>query len=163
MSKDKNGVYLKRDGEKEWKKLDGVSLVSVKIDNTVIMRGIEKQAFIPRKSSSQNAFHEKHWSVYHKKHRKPWWLELLAAFGYGAHNDLKRHAKVIVYHKKRPWYDDANLRGGAKPIPDALKSLGWIKDDDDEWFYCDYEQKAVGEDGTTEECTQIILYRQESK
>ena len=36
--------------------------------------------------------------------------------------------------------DYGNLVGGAKPIPDCLKRLGYIKDDSPAWFNCEYKQ-----------------------
>jgi hypothetical protein len=42
--------------------------------------------------------------------------------------------------------DYANLVGGAKPIPDALIRLGWLKDDNPRWFHCDYFQFQVTKD-----------------
>jgi hypothetical protein len=39
--------------------------------------------------------------------------------------------------------DYANLVGGAKPIPDALVRLGYLKDDGPRWFFCDYFQIQV--------------------
>lgn len=48
--------------------------------------------------------------------------------------------------------DYANLVGGAKPIPDNLKRLGYIKDDSPRWFYCEYFQTQVRK---TDERTEI--------
>ena len=39
--------------------------------------------------------------------------------------------------------DFANLVGGAKPIPDCLVRLGYLRDDSPEWLECAYEQHRV--------------------
>jgi ABC-type branched-subunit amino acid transport system ATPase component len=42
--------------------------------------------------------------------------------------------------------DYANFVGGAKPIPDCLIRLGYLKDDSPRWFHCDYYQSVVPKD-----------------
>ena len=39
--------------------------------------------------------------------------------------------------------DYANLVGGAKPIPDCLIRLGYLRDDTPRWFHCEYFQCQV--------------------
>lgn len=39
----------------------------------------------------------------------------------------KMHVEVTIYHKKA--YDPDNLAGSLKPVLDALKNVGFIKDD----------------------------------
>lgn len=45
-----------------------------------------------------------------------------------------------VYQKPKRAFDFANLVGGAKPVPDALKRLGVIEDDSPKHFECTYDQ-----------------------
>jgi hypothetical protein len=42
--------------------------------------------------------------------------------------------------------DYGNLVGGAKPIPDSLKRLGYIVDDSPQWFQCEYVQRPAPAD-----------------
>ena len=44
---------------------------------------------------------------------------------------------------ERGLVDYANLVGGAKPIPDNLIRLGYLKDDSPRWFRCEYLQTQV--------------------
>lgn len=55
-------------------------------------------------------------------------------------------------------HDDANLRGGAKGMVDALVRLGFLRDDSDEFARIRYRQiqapKAL-------QCTRVVIYHQE--
>ncbi len=64
----------------------------------------------------------------------------------------KVRIRLISYRNRL--LDFGNLVGGAKPIPDILKLLGYIKDDRPKWFECDYQQHQVP---IGEERTEIIF------
>jgi hypothetical protein len=50
---------------------------------------------------------------------------------------------VRLYAKKRGQrrYDDDNLRGGAKPILDALRAHGWLVNDSPQWCTLEVHQR----------------------
>lgn len=124
---------------------------------------VEASVFISMRPPSQNKFQGHHWRTYYHRYRKKWQEALSTHLGEGQHNDRLREVCITVYHPSpRNYYDYANFVGGCKPIPDALKTLGWIRDDSPKWFSCVYHQKVVGNDGTDTEGTRIDLYSQET-
>jgi len=57
----------------------------------------------------------------------------------------KIFARIISY-RVGPLLDYGNLVGGAKPIPDCLIRLGYLKDDAPKWFECEYLQEKCKRD-----------------
>jgi hypothetical protein len=96
---------------------------------------------IRRALPSQNATMYRHWSRYTAE-RDAWFVLLRA------HLPPRRPPSCPVRLAIRSYrvrlLDFANLVGGAKPIPDCLVRLGYLKDDGPEWFTCDYQQVKVG-------------------
>lgn len=123
-----------------------------------------KEAYLPIEIKSQNAFQWSHWRKYAGyKNRLFKTLRLFLGSGDISEEEytveagqLKKHRKVCKREKRRVEiirikkqgqrdFDDANLRGGAKPIPDGLKEFGWLVDDSNEWVHVDYDQKTQKE------------------
>jgi hypothetical protein len=96
-----------------------------------------------RSVCSQNDFKAKsHW--FYVKDAKGW-LNHLEPLVMGADlNGLvlgfSEWSITRVFKAPRREFDWANLVGGAKPIPDALKRLGVIFDDSPAHFKCSYDQ-----------------------
>jgi len=88
-----------------------------------------KQALVvrvPLKVESLNRMMQVHWS---KRHRikKQWEWALMAAAA-GRASGPYRRIEIVSFRQK--FLDDDNLRGGAKPVLDALQDLEWIVGDD---------------------------------
>lgn len=98
---------------------------------------------IRRRVPSQNESQYRHWTLYHKE--KELWFVLLRA-QLTPRKPVAEPVRIILRSLRTRLVDYANLVGGAKPIPDALKRLGWIKDDSPRWFLCDYYQAVVPKD-----------------
>ena len=75
---------------------------------------------------SLNNFTHAHWSTWFK-YNKLWKRDLGYVVGHGDSPEIKR--EVIITSVRKRDLDEDNLKGGAKPIPDCLKKMGWIKDD----------------------------------
>ena len=56
---------------------------------------------------------------------------------------VQQHTRIRIESYRARLLDDANLRGGAKPIPDCLIRLGYLWDDHPKWMHADYFQLAV--------------------
>lgn len=97
---------------------------------------------IRRRIQSQNASHYRHWSA-NRKERDAWYLLLRAQLPPRQPPDHRVALAIRSYRTRL--VDYANLVGGAKPIPDSLIRLGWLKDDGPQWFTCSYEQFQVGQ------------------
>lgn len=95
------------------------------------------RAIIRRRVPSQNKSTYAHWSAYAKE-KRAWAILLRAAFTPKPPPEHQVRMRIVSYRVRL--CDYANLVGGAKPIPDILKSLGWIKDDAPQWFVCEYVQ-----------------------
>ena len=95
---------------------------------------------IRRRVPSQNESQYRHWTLYCKE--KELWYVLLRA-QLTPRRPVDEPVRIILRSLRIRLVDYANLVGGAKPIPDALKRLGWIKDDSPRWFLCDYYQAVV--------------------
>jgi len=95
---------------------------------------------ITRKLPSQNDSMYRHWSKYTTE-RDAWFVLLRTQL------PPRRQAEIPVRLAIRSYrvrlIDYANLVGGAKPIPDCLIRLGYLKDDSPKWFSCTYEQFQV--------------------
>jgi hypothetical protein len=96
---------------------------------------------IKRRVPSQNNSTKQHWSVYHKE--KSAWKMLLSAALPRRSAPPALPVKMRLTSYRNRLVDFANLVGGAKPIPDILKTLGYLRDDSPKWFDCEYKQFQV--------------------
>ena len=76
------------------------------------------------------------------EHRDQWYKAIGSILG---KRDSPAHPYVqaVLISERNRILDYQNLVGGAKPIPDALKHLGWIVDDDPTHWSCVYIQSKV--------------------
>lgn len=95
---------------------------------------------IRRRVPSQNQTQYRHWSEYVRE-REAWFLLLRAQLP--PRRPPEHPVRIALRSYRLRLVDFANLVGGAKPIPDALTRLGWIRDDHPRWFFCDYSQIQV--------------------
>lgn len=93
-----------------------------------------------RRIPSQNSSQYRHWSHYTRE-RDAWFLALRRALPPNTPPLGKVRLRITSYRSRL--VDFANLVGGAKPIPDCLVRLGYIRDDGPEWFDCEYRQFKV--------------------
>lgn len=108
---------------------------------------------IYRRIPSQNDTTYRHWRLYVQE-KKQWKIQLRAA--------LKPRLKApdhLVYLQitsyRNRLLDFANLVGGAKPIPDCLQEMRYLRDDSPEWVKIDYYQQKVPR---AEERTEIVFF-----
>lgn len=101
---------------------------------------VGKLVVVRRRVPSQNQTQYGHWRAYAKE-RDLWFLLLRAQLPPRQPPDGPVRLCLRSYRVRQ--VDFANLVGGAKPIPDALIRLGWIRDDSPRWFHCDYFQFLV--------------------
>lgn len=104
---------------------------------------------VRRKVPSQNASMYRHWSAYTAE-RDTWYVLLRAQLP--PRSPPTGAVRLAIRSYRNRLVDYANLVGGAKPIPDCLIRLGYLKDDGPEWFSCTYEQHQVSK---TDERTEI--------
>ena len=95
---------------------------------------------IRRRVPSQNQSQYRHWSLYHQE-KEAWYILLRAQFT--PRKPAEEPVRMVLRSYRTRLVDYANLVGGAKPIPDALIRLGWLKDDSPRWFHCEYYQFEV--------------------
>ena len=95
---------------------------------------------LKRRVPSQNQFQYRHWKAYMVE-KEAWYVLLRAQLTPRRPPDEPIRMALRSYRTRL--VDYANLVGGAKPIPDALIRLGWLKDDSPRWFHCDYFQFQV--------------------
>ena len=95
--------------------------------------------FIPIKIESGNTFIYSHWRVYNA-YKNKWKKAMGFLVGRKASQETKRVFIEIISLRGR-LLDEQNLTTGSKPIPDILKSLGWIVDDSPKWLFDRYLQK----------------------
>lgn len=102
---------------------------------------------IRRRVPSQNVNQYKHWSAYTKE-RDLWFILLRAQLP--PRDPVQEPVRLVLHSYRTRLVDYANLVGGAKPIPDSLIRLGYLKDDSPRWFSCEYFQSQVpkGEERT---------------
>lgn len=89
---------------------------------------------------SPNVLRRKYRSPYtYKKLRKSWEWSLLGAVGPHHRELLRRQAaeckvqvQVTIHHSRL--YDQDNAIGSLKPVLDALKNVGYLRDDNAEWL-----------------------------
>ncbi len=95
---------------------------------------------VPRRVPSQNASMYRHWSAYTKE-RDAWFILLRSQLP--PREPPAEPVRIVLHSYRVRLVDYANLVGGAKPIPDSLIRLGYLKDDSPRWFACDYFQSQV--------------------
>ena len=98
---------------------------------------------VKRRVPSQNASMYRHWSAYTAE-RDAWFILLRAQLAPKPPPD--EPVRLILRSLRTRLVDYANFVGGAKPIPDCLIRLGYLKDDSPRWFHCDYYQSVVPKD-----------------
>jgi len=114
------------------------------------MNGAEPGArliVIARRLPSQNDSMYRHWRSYTRE-RDAWYLLIRSRLP--PRQPVEVAVRLAIRSYRLRLVDYANLVGGAKPIPDVLIRLGWLKDDSPQWFTCTYEQFRVtkGEERT---------------
>jgi hypothetical protein len=97
---------------------------------------------IRRRVPSQNASMYRHWSRYTAE--RDAWFVLLRGQLTPRRAPPDQPVRLAIRSYRQRLVDFANLVGGAKPIPDCLIRLGYIKDDNPKWFDCQYLQLQVG-------------------
>lgn len=107
---------------------------------------------IAREVPSENRYTYSHWRAYTKE--RDFWLVLLRLQLRPRFQapDHPVRAKLVSLRGRE--LDFGNLVGGAKPIPDCLIRLGYLRDDSPRWFTCEYSQRVVPK---ALRCTRIHL------
>jgi hypothetical protein len=82
----------------------------------------------------------RHWRAYTSE-RDAWFILLRAQLP--PRRPPEEPVRMILRSLRTRLVDYANLVGGAKPIPDCLIRLGYLRDDSPRWFHCDYYQSQV--------------------
>lgn len=98
---------------------------------------------IARRLPSQNDSLYRHWKAYTTE-RDAWFVLLRAQLP--PMRPVEHPVRMAIRSYRSRLMDYANLVGGAKPIPDCLIRLGYLKDDSPTWFSCTYEQFQVPKD-----------------
>ncbi len=97
------------------------------------------RAKIPRKIRSRNEFMRgSKWKYINEK--KAWLHNMHYILGSPSSPPIGM-AYCLIESVRGRLLDEDNLIGGAKPIPDCLKQLGFIKDDRPGTFKCKYVQR----------------------
>jgi hypothetical protein len=104
---------------------------------------------IKRRVPSQNVSQYRHWRTYTQE-RDAWFVLLRSKLP--PREPVNEPIRMVLHSYRSRLVDYANLVGGAKPIPDSLIRLGYLKDDSPRWFVCDYHQTQVPK---SEERTEI--------
>jgi hypothetical protein len=99
-----------------------------------------RTVIIKRRVPSQNRSQYAHWRTYATE-RDTWFILLRAQLPPRRAPEHPIRMQLRSYRTRL--LDYANLVGGAKPIPDCLMRLGYLKDDSPRWFHCDYFQFQV--------------------
>ena len=110
---------------------------------------VGKMITIGRRVPSQNQSQYKHWRHYTRE-RDAWYVLLRSQLS--PRVQIDEPLRIAIRSFRTRLVDYANLVGGAKPIPDCLIKLGYLKDDAPAWFRCTYEQFQVPK---SEERTEI--------
>lgn len=113
---------------------------------------------IERTVPSQNVRDRWHWII-RTKDRDAWALLMRAAV---KSLPLRPRVRMHVHvHSLRVQLikDNANLRGGAKGLVDAIVRLGFIHDDSDQWARITYGQTRVRREFA---CTRITIAAERS-
>ena len=101
---------------------------------------IGTKVVIMRRVPSQNASQYRHWRNYTQE-RDVWFVLLRSRLP--PRSPVDEPVRMVLHSYRTRLVDFANLVGGAKPIPDSLIRLGYLKDDSPRWFSCDYFQTQV--------------------
>lgn len=107
---------------------------------------------IAREVPSQNRFQYSHWLAYTRE-RDAWLLMLRVHLRPRPHPPT-RPVRATILSLRNRIIDYGNFVGGAKPIPDCLKRLGYIVDDSPRWWTCEYVQQRAPK---ALRCTRIHL------
>lgn len=118
---------------------------------------------IPRRLESPNATRGGHWRVRHRL-SQTWELEIGMASTvlavtqgnlmvqtlrkFGAHEKMRVTVERHVPSGRNFIRDDDNLVYSTKPLRDALKRMGYIKDDSRKWLELPMPTQHVSEDGS---------------
>ncbi len=104
---------------------------------------------------SRNQLDKMHWSQ-RGKVRQAWTYlfraQLRMPYTQPLHGDCR--ALVTIFSHRNRLIDDDNLAGGGKPVLDAMKHVGLIKDDNRTWCRVSYDQYQVPK---TEEKTEVFV------
>ncbi len=113
---------------------------------------------LPYNIPSQNVRDRWHWSkrARDQKMAERWIRYVRRPGALDTHNGMKRQV-VITSYRKRRITDDANLRGGAKSLADALVNCGLLKDDSDQWMVAEYHQEAASKSPTKKPATRVVI------
>lgn len=102
---------------------------------------------LPVEIPSQNVTDRQHWRQRHNFGKAcALWLMALSLGGIPKATGPRR--LVITAYRKRRIADDANLRGGAKALVDAIVRAGLLLDDNDTLARIEYRQKLVSNSTT---------------
>ena len=107
---------------------------------------------VPREIRSVNDWMYKHWRAYTGE-RDAWMLFLRVQLRPRTHPPT-RPVRATILSLRNRIIDYGNFVGGAKPIPDCLKRLGYIVDDSPRWWTCEYVQQRAPK---ALRCTRISL------
>ena len=108
---------------------------------------------VPKLIQSNNNFVRAHWTRYQKYKKE--WFEVIGWLLRRRPSPPDRKMRIVITSRRKILLDDDNLRGGAKPIPDALKKLNIIRDDSPEWFQAEYRQEISAQESTTIEIYEV--------
>ena len=104
---------------------------------------------------SQNVTMKQHWSKRSKERKNlERWIRVLTGNVPKAEGPRKLHIQAI---RKRLITDDANLRGGAKGLVDAIVAAGLLVDDKDAMAKIAYSQLTLGQAGVLKPVTVITV------
>lgn len=106
----------------------------------------ELSFFIPERLvriESQNRSTYGHWTAY-RRYRDQWLAAIRTRINPKDPPDHRMRVKIVSQRMRI--LDHANLVGGAKPIPDVLQRLGYIKDDSPDWVDIIYRQCKASPD-----------------
>lgn len=90
---------------------------------------------------SLNQLLRQHWAT-RRKHLEDWEWAIKAAFN-GLPPRAKGRMRVRITSYRTKFLDKDNLIGGAKPLVDALRNQGLIKDDSPQHVEIEYHQIKV--------------------
>ena len=104
---------------------------------------------------SQNVTMNQHWSKRGKERKNlERWIRVLTGSVPKATGPRKLHILAV---RKRLVTDDANLRGGAKGLVDAIVAAGLLVDDKDSMALISYSQRTLGQAGLKRPTTTITV------
>ena len=101
---------------------------------------------------SRNEFNGHHYRKY-SQYRKRWGLAIRKLLVPAPKKATIPKVLTVISYRPR-LLDEDNLMGGVKPIPDTMKSLGYIVDDTPQWCSIVAKQEQRGK---TQACTIITL------